>query len=81
MKTLGTWFTLGIIFAVLFTGCSAMAGGFDHYPGSLSALVLLAVCKLVNDRTQTLKWPMEFAFWAAILFIACNLTYLHFKPL
>jgi hypothetical protein len=81
MKSLGSWVTLGIIFAVLFTGCSAMAGGVDHYPGSFSALVLLAIGKVVNDKTRTLKWPMEFAFWAAILFIACNLTYLHYKPL
>lgn len=81
MKTTGTWVTLGIIFAVLFTGCSAMAGGVENYPASLAALALFVVGKTINDRTGTLKWPMEFAFWAAILFIACNLIYLHYKPL
>lgn len=76
-----TWITLGIICSVLFSGCTAMAGGVDHWPGSLSAIVLISIGKLANDKVHLLKWPMEFAFWAAILFIASNLTYLHFKPL
>jgi len=76
-----SWIVFSVICATLVTGCSAMAGGLDHWPGSLSAVILMAIGKPLNDRFMWLKWPMEFAFWSAILFIACNLTYLHYKPL
>lgn len=77
----GSWATLALLCAVLLGGCSALAGGFDHWPGSAPALALIVVAKGANDRLRLLKWPMEFAFWAAILLIVCSLVWLHFKPL
>lgn len=76
-----SWIGLAVLCAVLLGGCSALAGGVDHWPGSAAAMALIVVGKAANDRVGLLKWPMEFAFWAAIVLIACNLTYLHFKPL
>lgn len=81
MTAMRSWMVLGIVCAVLLGGCSALAGGVDHWPGSLPAVALMVVGKAANDRVKWLKWPMEFAFWSAILLIACNLVYLHFKPL
>ena len=81
MTAMRSWGVLSIICAVLLGGCTAMAGGVEHWPGSLSAVALIVVGKAANDRVKFLKWPMEFAFWSAILLIFCNLVYLHFKPL
>jgi hypothetical protein len=80
MSTWRSWLSLAIILAVLLGGCTAMAGDLAHWPGSLSAGFIMVLGKLANDRVRLLKWPMEFAFWSAILFIVCNLTWLHFKP-
>ena len=76
-----SWIVLATLCAVLLGGCSALAGGVDHWPGSAAALALIVAGKAANDRARLLKWPMEFAFWSAIVLVACNLTYLHFKPL
>ena len=76
-----SWGVLAIVCAVLLGGCSALAGGIDHWPGSSAAIALMIAGKAANDRVKWLKWPMEFAFWAAILLIFCNLVYLHYKPL
>jgi hypothetical protein len=81
MATGRSWIVLGVLCAVLLGGCSALAGGVDHWPGSAAAVALIVAGKAANDRVRLLKWPMEFAFWAAILMIACSLVYLHFKPL
>lgn len=81
MTAMRSWGVLAIICAVLLGGCTALAGDVAHWPGSLAAVALIAVGKAANDRVKLLKWPMEFAFWSAILLIFCNLVYLHFKPL
>ncbi len=81
MTAIRSWGVLVIICAVLLGGCTALAGDVAHWPGSLAAVVLIAAGKAANDRVKLLKWPMEFAFWSAILLIFCNLVYLHFKPL
>ena len=81
MEQSRSWIVLAVLCAVLLGGCSALAGGLDHWPGSGPALALIVAGKVANDRVGWLKWPMEFAFWAAILLILCNLVWLHFKPL
>lgn len=81
MAALRSWGVLALLCAVLLGGCTALAGDVAHWPGSLPAMVLVVLGKAVNDRVKLLKWPMEFAFWSAILLILCNLVYLHFKPL
>ncbi|MEJ8858944.1 hypothetical protein WKW79_30540 [Variovorax robiniae] len=81
MTAMRSWALLAIVCAVLLGGCTALAGDVAHWPGSLPAIALMVLGKAVNDRVKLLKWPMEFAFWSAILLIFCNLVYLHFKPL
>lgn len=76
-----SWLVLASLCAALLGGCTALAGDFAHWPGSLPALALIALAKPLNDRWPLLKWPMEFAFWAAVLMIASSLVWLHFKPL
>ena len=79
-SALRSWGVLAIVCAVLLGGCSALAGGVDHWPGSAAAVALMIAGKAANDRVKLLKWPMEFAFWSAILLIFCNLVWLHYKP-
>lgn len=81
MDSIRSWFVLAGVCTVLLGGCTAMAGGLSHWPASLTALALMVAGKIANDRRPLLKWPMEFVFWSAIGLIACNLVYLHFKPL
>ncbi|MEJ8845584.1 hypothetical protein [Variovorax rhizosphaerae] len=81
MTAMRSWAVLAIVCAVLLGGCTALAGDVAHWPGSLPAIALMVLGKAANDRVKLLKWPMEFAFWSAILLIFCNLVYLHFKPL
>lgn len=75
-----SWLVLAILCAVLLGGCTAIAGDLSHWPGSLSAVALILMAKPLNERWQFLKWPMEFAFWAAVAMILCSLVWLHFKP-
>lgn len=79
--TLRSWAVLALVCAVLLGGCSALAGGVGHWPGTGPALALIVAGKWANDRHALLKWPMEFAFWAAILMIACSLVWLHYAPM
>jgi hypothetical protein len=76
-----SWAVLAAIYLLLVGACGAMAGGLPQWPGSLSYAVAMVAAKLLNDRLHLLKWPMEFVFWSAILFVALNLTLLHFQPL
>ena len=49
-----------IILAFLLGSCSVMAGDFSHWPASVIAVGLIVTMKIVNDRVQILRWPMEF---------------------
>lgn len=80
-KAIRSWVGLSVICAVLLGGCTAIAGDLAHWPGSLAAVALMLAGKPLNDRWQLLKWPMEFAFWSAVLMIFSSLVWLHFKPL
>lgn len=79
--TRARWLTLLLIMGGLAGGCTAMAGDLSHWPATLPAMALIFAGKLVNDRLRLLKWPMEFLFWAAILLIVANLTWLYFKDI
>lgn len=81
MSTMSSWGVLAIVCAVLLGGCPAIAGGVDHWPGSLPAVALMVTGRVINDQVKLLKWPMEFAFWSALLLIFCNPVYLCFKPI
>jgi hypothetical protein len=64
----------------LLGGCSALAGGVQHWPASLVAVAAMVVGKVVNDRSRLVKWPMEFLLLSAILLIVANLVQLYFAP-
>lgn len=70
-----------VIFILLLSGCSAMAGSFDHWPASLLAVAVLIPVKIVNDRVKVLNWPMEFVLVAAVTMIVFNLVRLYFTEL
>ncbi|RBP18121.1 hypothetical protein DFR50_10163 [Roseiarcus fermentans] len=77
MSGKSSWFVLlGIILAML-GGCTAMAGDLQTWPASLTAVAIMLVAKIVNDRVRIVKWPMEFLFWSAMTMIVCNLAYLY----
>lgn len=75
-----SWILLSLIMLVLMGSCTAMAGDFEHYPASLPVLAFMVVGKVLNDRYQLVKWPMEFIVWSAVALIFFNLVHLHFKP-
>jgi hypothetical protein len=76
----GAWLVLGIIILTLFGGCTLLAGGVHGQwtPPFLIWAVLLAPLKLLNDRFQKVKWPMEFVMWSVILLITLSLLWLRY---
>ncbi len=74
------WLVLGIIILVLFGGCTLLAGRVngEWTPSFLIWVGLLIPLKLLNDRFQKMKWPMEFVMWAIILLVAVNLLWLRY---
>lgn len=77
MRERTSWLVLlGIILAML-GGCTAMAGDLQTWPASLTAVLIMLVGKIVNDRFHIVKWPMEFLFWSAMTMIFSNLAYLY----
>jgi hypothetical protein len=66
-----------VIIALLLGSCSVMAGGFSHWPASAIAIALIVVMKLLNDRVQILRWPMEFLLASAVTMIVANLARLY----
>ncbi len=74
----GRWIALVIFIAVLFGGCTLLAGNVNGTwtPAFIAWVVLLLPLKVLNDRFRKMKWPMEFITWAVILLIALNLVWL-----
>ncbi|NMG39292.1 hypothetical protein GRZ55_08580 [Chelativorans sp. ZYF759] len=66
-----------IILAFLLGSCSVMAGDFSHWPASVIAVGLIVTMKVVNDRVQILRWPMEFLLASAVTMIVVNLARLY----
>lgn len=66
-----------VIVALLLGSCTVMAGDTSHWPASLLAVALIVVLKLVNDRVQVLRWPMEFLLASAVTMIVVNLGRLY----
>jgi hypothetical protein len=77
MSRTASWIVLFALMFVLLGSCTAMAGNFDHWPASLSAVAAMLVGKVANDRFHVVKWPMEFVFWSAITMVFFNLLYLY----
>ena len=75
-----SWIVLALIMLLLLSGCSALAGDFQHYPASLPAAGLMIAGKALNDRYRVVRWPMEFVLWSAVTLIGLNLAYLSIKP-
>jgi hypothetical protein len=48
----------------------------DWGPAFLFWLVLVFVAKVLNDRREKLKWPMDFITWSIIALVAINLVWL-----
>ena len=74
----GGWFFLALFILALFGGCTVMAGNVSRAwtPAFLIWVVLVLPLKILNDRFQKMKWPMEFVTWAVVLLIALNLIWL-----
>lgn len=66
-----------VIAGLLLGSCTVMAGNVSHWPASLIAVVVIVVMKLVNDRVQVLRWPMEFLLASAVTMIVINLGRLY----
>jgi hypothetical protein len=66
-----------IILAFLLGSCTVIAGDFSHWPASAVAVALILTMKIVNDRVQILRWPMEFLLASAVTMIVVNLTRLY----
>lgn len=66
-----------VIVGLLLGSCTVMAGNVSHWPASLLAVVVIIVMKLVNDRVQVLRWPMEFLLASAVTMIVINLGRLY----
>lgn len=76
-----SWIVLAFILTFLLSSCTAMAGDFQHWPASLTAVVLIILAKLANDRFKVLAWPMEFLLAAGVTMIVVNLVRLALIPL
>ena len=74
----GGWYFLAVFVLVLFGGCTVLAGSVSAAwtPAFLVWVVLVLPLKILNDRFQKMKWPMEFVTWAVVLLIALNLIWL-----
>lgn len=68
---------VAIILAFLLGSCTVMAGGVSHWPASAIAVALIVIVKIVNDRVQILRWPMEFLLASAVIMIIVNLAHLY----
>lgn len=66
-----------VIIAFLLGSCTVIAGDTSHWPASLLAVGIIVVAKLVNDRVQILRWPMEFLLASAVTMIVINLGRLY----
>jgi len=77
MSRATSWIVLFVIALALLSGCTAMAGDVEHWPASLSAVIVMVVGKIANDRFHVVKWPMEFLFWSAMTLIFFNLFQLY----
>jgi hypothetical protein len=68
---------VSIILLFLLGSCTVMAGDFSHWPASAIAVALIVTMKIVNDRVQILRWPMEFLLASAVTMIVVNLARLY----
>ncbi len=68
---------LVVIIGLLLGSCTVMAGDLSHWPASAIAVAVIVVLKLVNDRVQILRWPMEFLLASAVIMIVINLGRLY----
>jgi hypothetical protein len=66
-----------IILAFLLGSCTVMAGDFSHWPASAVAVAFILTMKVVNDRIQILRWPLEFLLASAVTMIVANLARLY----
>ncbi len=72
------WVIYFMFLAVVFGGCSAMAGGMSHWPAFLITIGIAIPLKALNDLRKS-KLPInEVCFYTVILTIFINLVWLHF---
>lgn len=70
---------VGLLVIILFLlgSCTVMAGNVSHWPASVIAVAVIVAMKIVNDRVQILRWPMEFLLTSAVVMIVINLARLY----
>lgn len=66
-----------VIIGLLLGSCTVMAGDVSHWPASLIAVFAIVAMKILNDRVQILRWPMEFLLTSAVVMIVINLARLY----
>lgn len=69
---------MSLIAVFLLSSCTAMTGDTSHWPASVVALALIVLMKILNDRIQVLRWPMEFLMASTVTMIVVNLVRLYF---